>query len=70
MNVTLLNGGALLIDDVKYESVEDVIALLEQENKLLRARNERLELEIKALEANNRSTQIIWREYEPNDCED
>lgn len=70
MKVELLDGGALLVDDAKFDCVEDVIALLDQENRLLRARNERLELENQALRANQRSSKIIWREYEPTGYED
>lgn len=68
MKVELLEGGALLLDGAEGGQVTDVIALLDYENQLLRARNERLENENYQLRAQLAASTLIWRnDDEPND---
>ena len=56
------------MSDKFTEEVSDVIAMLEQENKLIRARNERLEKEVaqleervKQLEHEKRAVRGFWQ---------
>ena len=60
MKVQLLDTSVTLIEGTTGESITDVIALLEQENKLLRARNERLEKEIEELHQLQKRRYFIW----------
>lgn len=60
MKVQLLDTDVTLVEGTTGESITDVIALLEQENKLLRARNERLEKEIEELHQLQKRRYFIW----------
>ena len=60
MKVQLLDTSVTLVEGTTGESITDVIALLEQENKLLRARNERLEKEIEELHKLQKRRYFIW----------
>lgn len=49
------------MSDLFTQEVMDIIATLEQENKQLRARNERLEKELAQLEKKIDASQGLWQ---------